>query len=232
MLELVKYFCFRIFHSSTGLFTKYNTSSSLQFQKEGREVPGGSVQLFWKWGELFVCEVWDFMMATMKTAIWRDVTPYSPIEVYQLLRNINEFLMSILRHISGDSSLQNFINSLLFYRFIDLFSQILIQLFIILIVSLTKDHLSIHLSPSPSSCLCMYVCLLLWLIDLLIHFKSRGARGRVVGWGTMLQAGRSRDRVSMRWIFSNLPNPSGRTMAMGLTQPLTEMSTRNLKKKN
>jgi hypothetical protein len=32
----------------------------------------------------------------------------------------------------------------------------------------------------------------------------------------------------MRWIFSNLPNPSGRTMALGSTQPLTEMSTRNL----
>jgi hypothetical protein len=47
----------------------------------------------------------------------------------------------------------------------------------------------------------------------------------------MLQAGRSRDRVPMRWIFSNLPNPSGRTMALGSTQPLTEMSTRNLKKK-
>jgi hypothetical protein len=32
------------------------------------------------------------------------------------------------------------------------------------------------------------------------------------------------------WIFSNLPNPSGRTMALESTQPLTEMSTRNLKK--
>jgi hypothetical protein len=28
--------------------------------------------------------------------------------------------------------------------------------------------------------------------------------------------------------FFNLPNPSSRTMALGLTQPLTEMSTRNL----
>jgi hypothetical protein len=32
-------------------------------------------------------------------------------------------------------------------------------------------------------------------------------------------------------IFSDLPNPSGRTMALGSTQPLTEMSTSNLKKK-
>jgi hypothetical protein len=28
--------------------------------------------------------------------------------------------------------------------------------------------------------------------------------------------------------FFNLPNPSGCTTALGLTQPLTEMSTRNL----
>jgi hypothetical protein len=45
----------------------------------------------------------------------------------------------------------------------------------------------------------------------------------------MLQAGRSRVRVGMWWIFFNLPNPSSRTMALGSTQPLTEMSTRNLR---
>jgi hypothetical protein len=44
----------------------------------------------------------------------------------------------------------------------------------------------------------------------------------------MLQAGRSRVRVPMRWNFFNLPNPSSRTMALGSTQPLTSMSTRNL----
>jgi hypothetical protein len=32
-------------------------------------------------------------------------------------------------------------------------------------------------------------------------------------------------------LLSSRPNPSGRTMALGSTQPLTEMSTRNLKKK-
>jgi hypothetical protein len=39
--------------------------------------------------------------------------------------------------------------------------------------------------------------------------------------------------IASRWggfFFSNLPNPSGCTMALGSTQPLTEMSTRNLKK--
>jgi hypothetical protein len=30
-----------------------------------------------------------------------------------------------------------------------------------------------------------------------------GARGSVVGWGTMLEAGRSRVRVPMRWHFSS-----------------------------
>jgi hypothetical protein len=35
------------------------------------------------------------------------------------------------------------------------------------------------------------------------------ARGTLVGWGTMLQVGRSRVRVPMRWIFFfNLPNPA------------------------
>jgi hypothetical protein len=32
--------------------------------------------------------------------------------------------------------------------------------------------------------------------------------------------------------FSDLPNPSGRTMALGSAQPLTEMSTRNFKKEH
>jgi hypothetical protein len=44
----------------------------------------------------------------------------------------------------------------------------------------------------------------------------------------MLQARRSRVRVLMRWIFFNWPNPSSRTMTLGSTQPLTEMSTRDL----
>jgi hypothetical protein len=50
----------------------------------------------------------------------------------------------------------------------------------------------------------------------------------VVGWGTMLQTGRSRVRVPMMRIFSNWPNPSSRTMALGSTQLLTEMSIRKI----
>jgi hypothetical protein len=45
----------------------------------------------------------------------------------------------------------------------------------------------------------------------------------------MLQSGRSRFRVPMRSLdFFNLPNPFRRTMDLGSTQSLTEMSTRNL----
>jgi hypothetical protein len=44
----------------------------------------------------------------------------------------------------------------------------------------------------------------------------------------MLQAGRSLVRVPDEVAFLNVPNPSSRTMALGSTQPLIEMSTRNL----
>jgi hypothetical protein len=44
----------------------------------------------------------------------------------------------------------------------------------------------------------------------------------------MLQVGRSPVRVPDGVDFFNLPHPSSRIMALGSTQPLTEMSTRNL----
>jgi hypothetical protein len=55
-----------------------------------------------------------------------------------------------------------------------------------------------------------------------------GARGSVVGRGTVLQAGRSPVRVPAEVDFLNSPNPSTHIMALGSTQPLTEMNTRNL----
>jgi hypothetical protein len=56
-----------------------------------------------------------------------------------------------------------------------------------------------------------------------------GARGSVVGSGTVLQTWRSRVRFPMRSLeFFNLRNPSSRNMALLTTQPLTEMSIRNL----
>jgi hypothetical protein len=46
----------------------------------------------------------------------------------------------------------------------------------------------------------------------------------------VLQAGRSRVRFPMRSLdIFNLANPSSRTMDRGSTQPLTEMSTKNLR---
>jgi hypothetical protein len=44
----------------------------------------------------------------------------------------------------------------------------------------------------------------------------------------MLQAGRMPVRVPDEVDFFNLPNPSSRAMALGSTQPQTEMGTRNL----
>jgi hypothetical protein len=62
------------------------------------------------------------------------------------------------------------------------------------------------------------------------YYISEGARRGVVGWGTTLQAKRQWIRFPMRSLdFFNWSNPSSLTMALGSTQPLTEMSTRNLK---
>jgi hypothetical protein len=44
----------------------------------------------------------------------------------------------------------------------------------------------------------------------------------------MLYAVRSPSRVPDEVDFFNLPNPSSRIIARGSTQPLTEMSTRNI----
>jgi hypothetical protein len=56
-----------------------------------------------------------------------------------------------------------------------------------------------------------------------------GARGGVVDRDTMPQVGRLRVRFPMKSLnFFNWPNTSSSTVALGSTQPLTEMSTRNL----
>jgi len=57
---------------------------------------------------------------------------------------------------------------------------------------------------------------------------KRGTRWPIWLWNA-LQVGRSRVRFpdGVTGIF-HLHNPSGRTMALELTQPLTEMSTRNI----
>jgi hypothetical protein len=56
-----------------------------------------------------------------------------------------------------------------------------------------------------------------------------GAPGNVVGWGTMLQAGRSQVQFLIKPLeFFNWPKPSSRTMVLESTQSGTEMSIRNL----
>ena len=56
-----------------------------------------------------------------------------------------------------------------------------------------------------------------------------GARGGAVGWDSVLQAGKVAVSIpdGITWIY-HLLNPSGRTMALGSTQPPTEISTRNI----
>jgi hypothetical protein len=58
------------------------------------------------------------------------------------------------------------------------------------------------------------------VLELILKSSSLGVRGSVFGYGTMLQAGRPQVRFPM--------SPSSRTVAVGSTQPVTEMSTRNL----
>jgi hypothetical protein len=67
---------------------------------------------------------------------------------------------------------------------------------------------------------------LLLLVSSMYISWTDGACSSVVGWGTLIQA--ERLRVRFRWGFLNWPNPSAHIMALGLAQPLTEMSTRNL----
>jgi hypothetical protein len=94
------------------------------------------------------------------------------------------------------------------------------------LVRTCKFAMKFHLcSPAlflPGQCDLRNVC------GFLPYYMMVGVRGSVVGWGTTLQAGRSRDRIPDEVDFFNWPNPSSRTMALGSTQPLTEVSTRNI----
>jgi hypothetical protein len=51
----------------------------------------------------------------------------------------------------------------------------------------------------------------------------------IVGWGTILQAGRPRVRFPTRSMNSfSWPNPFSRTMDLGVSQPLTEINTKKI----
>jgi hypothetical protein len=69
-----------------------------------------------------------------------------------------------------------------------------------------------------------------------LRFKARGGTGfsepkKAPGhnWLKYHTSGKVEGSIpdQVNWFF-NLPNPSGRTMALGSTQPLTQTSTRNL----
>ena len=66
-------------------------------------------------------------------------------------------------------------------------------------------------------------------VQLGTYILQLGARGNAVGWGTALQAGKVAGSIpdGVIGIFY-WQNPSGRTMALGCTQRLTEISTRNI----
>jgi hypothetical protein len=63
-------------------------------------------------------------------------------------------------------------------------------------------------------------------LQLILCSCQQVAWGSVVGWGTMLQAGRSPVRVPDKVDFSIYLILPGETMALGSTQPLIEISTR------
>jgi hypothetical protein len=85
-----------------------------------------------------------------------------------------------------------------------------------------------RLRKFPQTCIRTVRPHYLWstlFIIIIIVILSR-EHGSIDGWGTMLQPGMSRVRFPMRSLqFSlKLPDPSSRTVALGLTQPLTEIS--------
>jgi len=60
-------------------------------------------------------------------------------------------------------------------------------------------------------------------------YVCKATPGGAVGWDIALQAGRFAGSISDGFIgIFHWRNPSGRNMALGSTQPLTEMSTRNI----
>jgi hypothetical protein len=86
-------------------------------------------------------------------------------------------------------------------------------------------------------CVCVIFCMFylkkyIWCVLSLFcitesALKFVGVCGGAFGWGTALQAGKSVSIPDGVGIFY-WHNPSGRTVALGSTQPLTEMRTRNI----
>jgi hypothetical protein len=83
----------------------------------------------------------------------------------------------------------------------------------------------------PSNCESTWICLAAWIVCSSRFFALRNqVRAEwLAACGIIFHVGRKvAGSNQMRWIFFNLPNPSSHTMALGSTQPITEMSTRNV----
>jgi hypothetical protein len=75
----------------------------------------------------------------------------------------------------------------------------------------------------------VFVILLSTSVEISVLYLILGACSRAVGWGTALQAGRSRVRFPIVVIgIFHWRNPSGHTMVLDWTQPITGMSARNI----
>jgi hypothetical protein len=70
--------------------------------------------------------------------------------------------------------------------------------------------------------LCIFLTQCIYVLHIIVKINS------VVGWGTILQAGRSRVRFPMRSLDFSIDLILQPHRGPGSTQPLTEMSTRNL----
>jgi hypothetical protein len=106
----------------------------------------------------------------------------------------------------------------------------LIQLICIISIRETSRHclgafktFSTFLAPSKM----LYLSLYSHLFFFFLSFTSNYSVDNLDGWGTMLQAWKSRVRIPMRLLnLFNSFNLSSHSMALGFIQPLTDVSTK------
>jgi hypothetical protein len=96
--------------------------------------------------------------------------------------------------------------------------------------STPQDTQPAHAINTETQCDYIKVFILEFLPILKSFLTTKLYRCLIISKNSKLSTGRLCSLYQRSVIFSNLPNPSGRTMALGSTQPLTEMSTRNLNK--
>jgi hypothetical protein len=143
----------------------------------------------------------------------RPVAHVSNIQFHSSLSDLCFVIVSLITYMTI------FIPEMILHRFpATRLLQIVPSLSTVRIVAQSRDFHSVSKSRIRGASLYL-------LYPIRLHGVVRVGTGTnllsVVGWATMLQAMRSLD-------FFNWPKPSSRTMALGSTQPLAEMSTRNI----